>query len=57
MDIFHNLLGKGKNNRRDIETAEAWGNKGVSLAHGGKYKEAVACYDRALALNARLAEA
>ena len=34
-----------------------WINKGVSLRNLGKYQEAIVCYDRAIAINPRQAEA
>jgi tetratricopeptide (TPR) repeat protein len=34
-----------------------WGNKGYSFADLGKHKEALSCYDKALRINPKLAEA
>ena len=43
----------------ELKELEAWelGNKGFSLANLGKSQEAIACYDRALEINPKYAEA
>ena len=35
----------------------AWLNKGVALAHLGKPREAIECYDKALEINPKLSDA
>ncbi len=58
-EIYFQQTGEEFKVEETPQELEAWGlsNKGVSLANLGKLQEAIACFDRALEINPRNAEA
>jgi len=55
MEIYQRLFGERPEIKERVEilTAEAWVDKGASLAALGKHVDAIQCYDRALEINPR----
>ena len=58
-EIFLNLTGKAAPQPTvgaELDAAQ-WSNKGMSLNNLGRHQDALACYDRAIEINPRYAEA